>query len=419
MEFVDYWPTKKDGSPFHYIRACYTKQVSAGSYEWYLPHIHITQIDLATLKKMKVWNFIAEDVKAKLESNTMEAPKNLPPKEVTVIKEPETKGRKRDPAFADLPRELVCSTEGCEGKMPYISPTILVAKAEEKGITPEEYAKTWKCAKCEPRKRGRQVSSELADLPRELKCSTEGCKEVSGYVSPTMLKQRAEEKGITIEEYIASWKCSTCEPRKRGRAATGKWDGFVSELACPCGFKTKQHPSVIAKNAEAAGMSYEDFVKAYRCRSCKPATTNTTTTRGRKMSPDSPWFGLAKEVKCTNPECGKVQKQHASITQSQADKAGKTFDEYVATWKCMACRPNGEKRGRGNTTTTTTTGTNIPNKTVCKGCNKSVNIVASNIIEKAAILGITPEELVNNYKCRSCGGKLKKADKVKHAEAVA
>jgi hypothetical protein len=73
------------------------------------------------------------------------------------------------------------------------------------------------------------------------------------------------------------------------------------------------------------------------------------------------------------------------------------------------------KRGRGrpskNAKPVTSTGLEIPNKTICQGCKKPIAIVAANIIEKAAILGIDPIDLVLNYNCRSCGGRLTKKDK--------
>lgn len=218
MEFVDYWPTKKDGKPFNYVRAAYTEQVGMGIYNFNLVLVHLSQIDLVALKKMEVWNLLSDDEKQKLETSNFTAPK-IEPKDEEVTGTTGTKGRKRDPAFANLPRELKCA-------------------------------------------------------------------------------------------------------------------------------------------------------------------------------------------------CGKVQPQHASITDAQAKKANKSFEDYVATWQCMVCRPAGAKRVRfGKAPNPDPVISSIPKTTICIGCNKPVTLVPQNIIEKAALLKITVEELVKNYKCRSCGGRITKAQK--------
>jgi len=407
VEFVDYWPTKVDGSPFNYIRGAYTEQVKVGVYEFHLVLVHISQVDLKTLKNMEVWKILSEDEKQKLETN------NFVSKKIDLEVRSSKKGKKRNPEFTNLPRELKCSTKGCNRNLPYISPNVLTANANKLNLSIEEYVNNWKCPKCLPRKRGKQSSPEIDNLPREIKCSTEGCDGMLSYISPAMLVKKSLEKNMSIEEYIASYKCSKCEPKRRGRAPSEKWAGLPRELICPCGFVLKQHPSMTSKLAEAEGKSFEDFVNEYRCRKCKPETTTTTTTRGRRISTSSPWFGKAKELTCV--ECGKVQKQHASITSLQAQKANKSFDDYVSSWKCRDCRPDGEKRGRGRPSkklpVINASGIEIPSKTICQGCKKVVSIVASNIIEKASILGIDPIDLVLNYKCRSCGGRITKKDK--------
>jgi predicted RNA-binding Zn-ribbon protein involved in translation (DUF1610 family) len=50
----------------------------------------------------------------------------------------------------------------------------------------------------------------------------------------------------------------------------------------------------------------------------------------------------------------------------------------------------------------------FPKKATCISCGKEVAITPTNIRSKAARLEITVEELLANYKCRSCGGRLKK-----------
>ena len=135
------------------------------------------------------------------------------------------------------------------------------------------------------------------------------------------------------------------------------------------------------------------------------------------MSANSPWKDMPKELKCV---CGFILKQHPSQTDKQATAAGKTFDEFVSSWQCRGCRPkkahhfssastSGVRRGRAPNPAFE----GIPKETSCKKCGKTVKLVAQNIIDKAKILGLTVDELIATYKCRSCGGKLTKKDKNK------
>lgn len=351
VEFIDYWPHDVNNNPIEKIRACYSKFLYGGECEVYDITISIYSLPLKTIKGMELWNYLPEKIQNKLESINNERKENG--------EEPEV-GRKRDPMFAHLPRELNCCTEGCEGKLPYISPTILIEKAKEKGLTPEQYAETWKCNRCVP-------------------------------------------------------------AAKRGRAANpnSPWFGKTKQLKCSCGNTLIQAPSLTYKLAENLRTSYDEYVLNWKCKDCRgTVTTSTTTRRGRKCDPNSPWFGKAKELVCA---CGKVQPQHASITAKQAEASGKSFDDYVSGWQCMSCRPCGDKRKRKNKAPIINSNSInsseskdskdsviIPKEIACISCSKVVKIVASNIIGKAGILGISVEELLKNYRCRKCGGKLKK-----------
>lgn len=57
-----------------------------------------------------------------------------------------TKGRKANPAFANLPKELVCKC----GNRVNTSGSAIVGAAGRKKITPEEYVKQYECQSCNP-----------------------------------------------------------------------------------------------------------------------------------------------------------------------------------------------------------------------------------------------------------------------------
>lgn len=63
-----------------------------------------------------------------------------------------TKGRKANPEYANLPRELKCSK--C-GVVKPCAPSSIAQRAKSKGISPEEFLKGYVCSNCGGPKRGR------------------------------------------------------------------------------------------------------------------------------------------------------------------------------------------------------------------------------------------------------------------------
>jgi hypothetical protein len=63
-----------------------------------------------------------------------------------------SRGRKANPALANVPRKLVCS---CGFESP-CAPSSIVKRANDKGKTVEEFCKGYKCSKCSGEKRGRK-----------------------------------------------------------------------------------------------------------------------------------------------------------------------------------------------------------------------------------------------------------------------
>ena len=283
MEFVDYWPTKVDGTQFNCIRASYSKPIGYGTHELYLVYIHIGRFPVDTIKSIGVWDLLNDEEKKNMEEKTFNLAKD------EALAQPVGKKRGDD----NFPRELHCSSEGCDGKLPYISPTILVKNAEAKGISPEEYIKTWKCAMCEPRKRGRAASTnlEFSSLPHTMKCKCG--KEV--IVNPIYLKSKAEKNNTTVLQLIESFVCQSCCPTK------GRHKGEGS------GNKT-----------EKSGVE----------------STTTTTTRGRKPNPE--FAGLPKTIKC---KCGKEVTANYAYLKIKAEKEETTIQNLVENFQCQTCHP--------------------------------------------------------------------------------
>ena len=66
------------------------------------------------------------------------------------------RGRRADPKYAHLPKELVCA---CGNKVA-TSPSQIVQRAKQKKVTPEEIVKNYQCQTCNPtkgRKKGQKI----------------------------------------------------------------------------------------------------------------------------------------------------------------------------------------------------------------------------------------------------------------------
>jgi len=348
-EFVDFWPNSKA------IRAWHKKN-DLGCYEWKLKFLPLSQIAVSTLKELPVWTSLSEDDQNKLINGTAAA--EMEQVEQIFLNNKEKlsrKGRKGKPEYAGIPRELTCT----------------------------------KCS-----------SPESPTIQK---------------ISPAIIIKQAASKGLTIQEYISTWACSCCEPRRRGKPANEKYINMAKMLTChhpECTVKLVQHPSQTEKQANQAGKTYEEFVASWLCREHRPEGSK----RGRKANANSPWKDKAKELVCA---CGIKQAQHPSQTYKQATAHGKTYEEYVAGWQCKACRParsynftketvKGFRKARENKNPEFD---GIPKETSCKVCMKVVKLVPQNIVDKAKILGISVKELIDGYKCRSCGGRLSKKSK--------
>ena len=197
---------------------------------------------------------------------------------------------------------------------------------------------------------------------------------------------------------------------RKHRVKNPEFANLPSTIKCSKCEDEKNVPKAqIIKRAKAKNITPEEFIKIFVCLKCDPSA------RGKK--PSAKWASLPKELKCTHIGCDAIQKQHPSMTEKAAEVKGITFSEYVASWKCKIHREKKphqfskeEREARGKKGRPANPEyVDIPKEVNCKGCGKLVKLVPANIIEKAGILKMEVKDLVANYKCRSCGGRLSKA----------
>lgn len=255
-----------------------------------------------------------------------------------------------------------------------------------------------KIANHEERKAGRKARSEYKDIPKEIPCKK--CGEMKTII-PSYVYKTTQAKGITVDEWIEKFVCLKCDPSKRGRKSSGKYDNVPKEIPCShegCTFTQKQHPSVTGKQAEMAGKSVEEFVSGWLCKEHRPAKVHHFSKEGREAR-----LAEGKPVKTRQAHQAKEKPIKAVVETNliQDPKEAVTISKEPV---------EGFVKGRRGRLPNPAYAM-IPKEAICVGCQKSVKLVAQNIIGKAAILKITVDELVKNYKCRSCGGRLTKNSK--------
>ncbi len=166
------------------------------------------------------------------------------------------------------------------------------------------------------------------------------------------------------------------------------YDNIPDQMLCS---KCKQYVDVVRSNIakKIQDTTIEEYKKIFECSICNPPF------RGRKANPE--YANVPKEMTCIT--CGKKQTVIPSYLVNKAKNKNTTVEKLVETYQCQKCNPTKGHKSKGEKS-------DFPTETICKGCKKSIKIVKSNIERKAKILKISVKELIDNYKCRSCGGRL-------------
>lgn len=214
------WPTffSRSRKEFKFIRfeapdilRVNRDSVKAGEHHESFYNLKVHDVDIDNLKFLDVWDQLSKDLQEKLIKGDEEV--------VVEAQERMEHARKhRRNKYPNVPHEVTCKNCGVVQKM---SPGMIVARAEkiakEKSnnlYTAEDYIKAFICQKCNPTK-GRKPSHNLP--PKiELKCK---CGKTVLYPAAVALKF-ATKKGLTIEKYISTYQCQTCNPtkgRKKGK----------------------------------------------------------------------------------------------------------------------------------------------------------------------------------------------------------
>jgi hypothetical protein len=236
--------------------------------------IPVQQIEVEVLKKLNVWDGLAERLKSEVAKITE--------KDQGCIDVLEANARAaRRVIHATMPKEIACIQ--C-GKKLNIAPCLLLKRIEkitaDKGTeyTVADYVAGYKCQRCEPTPKGRKPNPRASTLPKELTCK---CGKTVK-TNPTQLIAAATKKGISPEEYASAYVCRTCSGNW-GRKANPAYANLPKELKCTkCEVAKPCAPSSIAQRAKSKGISPEEFLKGYVCGNCggprrgRPSTKKST-----------------------------------------------------------------------------------------------------------------------------------------------
>ena len=121
-----------------------------------------------------------------------------------------TRGRKRKELYKDIPRTIIC--KGC-GKEVNIIPSVLSKRLDlNYDITDvqkiSDYILSFKCTSCVPRKRGRVRNKLYKDIPREVQCIK--CKQKFKTNAKYIYSLTNGDKSVIIN-YIKNYKCRKCK----------------------------------------------------------------------------------------------------------------------------------------------------------------------------------------------------------------
>ena len=265
------------------------------------------------LKNFGVWDSLSDTIKNNIENSVvtkMDIFNQAHPEEKVV------KHHKSREEYIGVPRSFVCHE--CNGTKTF-PPAMVLQKAKAKGMTIEEFEKAFICNECKPAPRGKKANPKYANYPRVMKCNHPECT-FSTPQQPSLTEKLMTDKGLSLEEYCKSYFCKEHRPKKvhhftqmkldreargevkppktakkrlgdevtgevkrRGRVANPAFDGIPKHLTCTCGATQIQHPSISIKMAEAKGVSLDKYFSDWRCKTHREKKAHHLSKEGRAL----------------------------------------------------------------------------------------------------------------------------------------
>jgi len=167
--------------------------------------VPVKDVSVATLKKLDVWSKIPKATQTELVE--LEEKEKLAP----VLRMAHARKHKRN-KYEGIPREVTCCK--CSSKQS-INPAYVIKRADKLFTTVEKWCANYECSKCNPTSRGRKANPKYAHLPKELvcKCGNKVGTSPSAIVATAKRKRMTPEE--FVEQYQCQKCCPSKRGRPR------------------------------------------------------------------------------------------------------------------------------------------------------------------------------------------------------------
>lgn len=272
LRFVEFMPKAS------LIRAWWIKEDMGQQCDSILLGLDPREVGQEALEFLGIWDKLSDSMRFDIENGDTLIKKQIQERMAEMREK-----RKGKEEYADLPRMITCCNSGCDSSV-YIAPSILEKKAGLRGLEGDARAKalkafldTYECSECKPVRRGKAPNPLYKNIPRKVKCSD--CDKECTINVKNLYEQTGGDKA-KIKKYCDEYLCRSCNPdwgswlrgkNRKGRKAKPENEGFPKEATCTnpdCGKVVKIVPDNIRKKAALMGITVEDLLANYKCRSC-------------------------------------------------------------------------------------------------------------------------------------------------------
>jgi hypothetical protein len=208
----------KDSEELYFVKLLENRHIFAwesryqdGGFSHYARRIPLSQVPIETLKQINIWDNLTDGEKSELQ--------RLEEGEVQgTHAHMEKMRRRRRMKYEGVPREVVCCGCGLKQKM---APAQIVKRAEKEVRSIENWVKEFRCQKCNPVKRGRKADPKYAHLPKELVCKCGNKVNTSPSAIVTRAKKLGITPEEVVNQYVCQ-KCAPTKGRHKRKKSKKK-----------------------------------------------------------------------------------------------------------------------------------------------------------------------------------------------------
>lgn len=239
--------------------------------------VDVDEIEVEVLKKFNIWDCLSDEIKHRVEFHDAQDKQE-------VIDRMAKARRGRRQKYENVPKELTCTQCKCTVEL---APSKIAKTVEKLGILLVDYVANFKCKRCNPPVRGKKPNPEFAALPKELVCKCGAKIKLNPYQLKAKSEKLGTTIQKLIEDYACQTcrptklggkkkstkvKAISDKPKgKRGRQPNPEFAGLGKTMKCSCGKEAVLNPTYLKAKAEKLGTTMEELIKNFKCQSCAPS----------------------------------------------------------------------------------------------------------------------------------------------------